>query len=176
MADEEKEVASAVPVPAPEGSEALEKVDEGPKRFVEKGPFVIHDTETGLYWMKKDSWQDKQKFLNWHEAKEYADRKNIRKIGKFADWRLPSTDEASTLYDEKLSNEGKGGSKLHIDPIFPEGSFKVQWTVSDTSTRRPRFDFTQGKEVYVDEYTFGSVRLCRRDPVKKDDRRIKRRK
>ena len=35
--------------------------DIGPKRFMEKGPLVILDTETDIYWLKKDSWQDKRK-------------------------------------------------------------------------------------------------------------------
>ena len=65
------------------------KVDEGPKRFVEKGPHVVLDTNTNVFWLKKDSWQDKGKFFNWHEAVEYSDRKNLRKIGGFDDWRLP---------------------------------------------------------------------------------------
>ncbi len=63
-------------------SQAPAKTDEGPKRFVEKGPHVIYDTQTGLFWLKKDSWQDKGKFFNWHEARDYADNKNMRKIGQ----------------------------------------------------------------------------------------------
>ncbi len=173
MTEEEKKSQSLEAVP--ENQEAVEKKDEGPKRFVEKGPWVIHDTKTGLYWLKKDSWQEKQKFFNWHESKEYAQMKNVRKIGGFNDWRMPSTDEATTLFDENLKNVAKGGDEIHIDPVFPEGSFKVQWTMADTSTKRPRFDFTQGKVVHADEYAFGSVRICRKDPVKKDDRRQRRR-
>ena len=85
------------------------KVDEGPKRFVEKGPHVLFDTKTNVFWLKKDSWQDKGKFFNWHEAIEYSDRKNLRKIGGFDDWRLPFFDEIKTLYDESHDNPGKGG-------------------------------------------------------------------
>ena len=61
--------------------------DTEPKRFVEESPQVILDTETNIYWLKKDSWQDKSKFFNWHEAKDYADTKNLRSIGGFDDWR-----------------------------------------------------------------------------------------
>jgi uncharacterized protein YdeI (YjbR/CyaY-like superfamily) len=81
-------------------NDSLAKVDEGPKRFVEKGPHVIHDTKTGIYWLKKDSWQDKGKFFNWHESCDYNDKKNLRKIGGFDDWRMPLFDEAKTLYDQ----------------------------------------------------------------------------
>jgi hypothetical protein len=134
---------------------------------VEKGPHVIYDTQTGLFWLKKDSWQDKAKFFNWHEARDYADNKNMRKIGGFDDWRLPSCDETKTLFDASKENPGKGGVALHIDTIFPEGAFKVGWLTGDTSTRRPRFDFVEGKEVSADEYAFGSVRLCRKDAIRR---------
>lgn len=150
------------------------KVDKGPKRFIEKGPHVIFDTKTGVYWLKKDSWQDKGKFFNWHESCDYNDKKNLRKIGGFDDWRMPLLEEAKTLYDEIYDHPGKGGVTLHIDPTFPEGAFKTEWLGGDTSTRRPRFDFSEGKEVFVDEYSFGSVRSCRKAQVQKFAARAKR--
>ena len=141
------------------------KVDDGPKRFVVKGPHVVLDTKTNIFWLKKDSWQDKGKFFNWHEATEFAERKNIRKTGGFDDWRLPNIEEATSLFDENFEVPGKGGTSLHFDPIFPEGAFKTGWIAGDTSTRRPRFDYSEGKVVSVEEYSFGSVRICRKDKV-----------
>ena len=168
----EDELKPAVPE-TPEGGQELAREEEGPKRFVERGPHVIHDTETGLFWMKKDSWQDRGKFFNWHESKDYADKKNVRKVGGFDDWRMPTSDEAATLYNPNLTNTAKGGDTIHIDPVFPEGAFKMEWTMADTSTRRPRYDYTQGKVVNVDEYAFGSVRLVRKDSGKRDDTRVR---
>jgi hypothetical protein len=159
--------------------EQIEKVeDEGPKRFISKGPFVVYDTETGISWMKKDSWQDKGKFFNWHESRDYADTKNIRKIGKFDDWRLPLPDEVQTLFLKEKEKEivGKGGVALFLDPVFPEGAFKTCWVAGDTSTKRPRFDFAEGKMLTVEEYSFGSVRLCRKDGVGKERRSLKQRR
>ena len=173
MADEE-ELKPVVSEPEKD-SQKIEKIDEGPKRFVEHGPLVILDTDTGLYWLKKDSWQDKGKFFNWHEGKDYAERKNVRQIGGFSDWRIPTVNEAATLYDENLTNVAKGGDTLHIDPIFPEGSFKVEWSISDTSTRRPRFNYVDGKVVYAEEYAFGSIRICRKDSIRKNDEQPRRR-
>lgn len=148
-------------------SQEIEKADEGPKRFVPQGPLVVLDTKTGLSWLKKDSWQDKGKFMNWHEAKDYAELKNVRSIGGFNDWRLPFPLEAEGLYDEQLENKGKSGETIHIDPIFPEGAFKTSWVTADTSTKRPRFDYAMGKMLNADEYAFGSVRVCRREPLRK---------
>lgn len=169
---EEEELKPAVRE-TPEGGQELVKEEEGPKRFVDKGPHVVQDTQTGLYWMKKDSWQDRGKFFNWHESRDYAEKKNVRKIGGFDDWRMPTTDEAATLYDPEQTNTAKGGDTIHIDPAFPEGAFKVEWTTADTSTRRPRYDYTQGKVVHVDEYAFGSVRLVRKESYKRDDPRAR---
>ncbi len=145
--------------------ETQEKSKE-PKRFEEKGPHVVFDTKTNLYWLKKDSWQDKGKFFNWHESVEYADKKNLRSIGGFNDWRLPSYDEAASLFDANSENPAKGGVNIHIDTVFPEGGFKTLWLTGDTSTRRPRFDYVQGKETHAEEYSFGAVRLCRKDKIR----------
>ena len=155
-------------------SQEIVKKDDGPKRFIEKGPMVVFDTKTGLFWMKKDSWQEKGKFMNWHEANDFAKLKNVRKIGGFDDWRLPVVTEIEGLYDGEFENIGKGGLPIHIDPIFPEGAFKTSWATADTSTRRPRFDFSLGKMMNVDEYSFGSVRVCRKEPLRKTGYRIQR--
>ena len=124
--------------------------------------------------MKKDSWQEKGRFMNWHEAIDFAELKNVRKIGGFNDWRMPVPMEVEGLFDETLVNKGKSGEIIHIDPIFPEGAFKTTWVTADTSTRRPRFDFAMGKMVNVDEYAFGSVRVCRKEPLRKSGYRTQR--
>ena len=157
-----------------EGSAEIVRQDEDPKRFVAKGPVVL-DSETDIYWMKKDSWQDKGKFLNWHESRDYADNKNMRSIGGFDDWRLPTGGEAKTLFLKEEENPGKGDVPLHIDKAFPEGAFKTCWLAGDTSTKRPRFDFVEGKILFAEEYAFGSVRLCRKGPLKKVQRKPQRR-
>ena len=156
-----------------QNTELTEKEQEQ-KRFVKKGPFVIYDTETGIYWMTKDSWQDKGKFFNWHESRDYADTKNLRKIGGFDDWRLPSRDEAATLFDKEKKNVAKGGQTIHIDPIFPEGAFKTMWLTGDTSTRRPRLDMSENKVGMAEEYAFGAIRPCRKDKVGKESQQRRR--
>jgi hypothetical protein len=145
--------------------------DTKPKRFVEKGPQVIYDTKTKVFWMKKDSWQDKGKFFNWHESRDYSDKKNMRKIGGYSDWRLPSIDEAASLYSEEFENKAKGGSTIHIDAVFPEGGFKNIWLMGDTSTRRPRYDYVEGQVTGADEYAFGATRLCRKESAVRDHTR-----
>jgi hypothetical protein len=60
---------------------------------------------------------------------------------------------------------------LHLDSVFPEGAFKTAWIAGDTSTRRPRFDYSEGKVVIAEEYSFGSVRICRKDQVIRDHTR-----
>lgn len=152
----------------------LTQQEQEQKRFVKKGPLVIYDTETGIYWMTKDSWQDKGKFFNWHESRDYAETKNLRKTGGFNDWRLPNRQEAETLFDEVKENVAKGGQTIHLDPIFPEGAFKTMWLMGDTSTRRPRFNLADNKLETIDEYSFGAIRPCRRDKVGKENQQKRR--
>jgi hypothetical protein len=164
--DTMRRVMSELSQPVGDKAAQLEKTGQAAsKRFQEKGPHVIFDAKTGIYWMKKDSWQDKGKFFNWHESRNYADTKNLRKIGGFADWRLPLKAEAEGLFDPEKQVVGKGGVILHLDPVFPEGAFRSCWLAGDTSTRRPRFDYEEGKVMSADEYGFGSVRLCRKGPT-----------
>jgi len=146
-----------------------EKVEaEAPGRFIEQGPHTILDTQTGIHWLKKDSWQDKGKFLNWHESRDYTETKNMRSVGGFTDWRLPTQDEAKTLFDASWENPGKGGVILHLPSAFPEGAFKTMWTTGDTSSRQPRLDLTEGKLRMVEEYSFGAARPCRKGPADKN--------
>ena len=166
---------SQVPEKQTQSADIEKAQEEGPKRFIGKGP-VVHDTETDIYWMKKDSWQDKGKFFNWHESRDYADFKNMRSIGGFNDWRLPTGDEAQTLFLKDEENVGKGGISLHLDKVFPEGAFKTSWLSGDTSTKRPRFDFIEGKMLWAEEYSFGSVRLCRKGAVPRTSGRQKSRR
>ena len=84
---------------------------------------------------------------------------------------MPTGDEAQTLFLKDEENVGKGGISLHLDKVFPEGAFKTSWLSGDTSTKRPRFDFIEGKMLWAEEYSFGSVRLCRKGPLPKASER-----
>ncbi|KMP10448.1 hypothetical protein UR09_06195 [Candidatus Nitromaritima sp. SCGC AAA799-A02] len=96
-------------------------------RFKDNGDGTITDTKNNLTWTREDSWQMDAKWVTWDEADDHA--RNLANI-KFAghnDWRLPSTVEAKTLYDPQMENKDKYGTRLYLDPVFPEGSLPTIW-------------------------------------------------
>lgn len=100
-------------------------------RFLAFGDGTILDQKTGLMWMEKDYWQRENKWVNWYTASEYAQRMNNKKFAGYADWRLPSPEEAQSLYDRRKRNVDKDGDKIYIDRMFPKGPGWSTWTSKD---------------------------------------------
>lgn len=100
-------------------------------RFLGFGDGTILDQKTGLMWMEKDYWQRENKWVNWYTATEYAQRMNNKKFAGYADWRLPSPEEAQSLYDRRKRNVDKDGDKIYIDRMFPKGPGWSTWTSKD---------------------------------------------
>lgn len=58
---------------------------------------TVEDTDTGLMWTAKDNGGP----IIWGEAKSYCS--NYRE-GGYTDWRMPTQDELTGLYDPKVTN------------------------------------------------------------------------
>ncbi len=98
------------------------------QRFSDYGDGTILDSKTGLMWMKKDYWLLEGRHLNWYKAKEFLQKVNHKKYFGYSDWRLPTPDEAITLYERRKRNRDKDGDYFFIDRIFPKGSGWSTWT------------------------------------------------
>jgi hypothetical protein len=61
------------------------------------------DPEKRLTWTKKDNGGD----VNWQKARSYC--QNLRLAG-YSDWRLPTIDELSDIYEPKIKIMGQLGS------------------------------------------------------------------
>ena len=96
-------------------------------RFIDNKDGTIKDTQTGLVWAREDSWQTEAKWLTWDEALEHAKYQWRMKLGGLVDWRLPSPEEAKSLYVCNESNLDKYGKEIHLDPIFPSGPQATFW-------------------------------------------------
>ena len=86
--------------------------------------------------------------VTWDEADEHV--RHLRDI-KFAghnDWRLPSQEEAATLYGADLENKDKYGNRLYLDPVFPEGALPTIW-IHEANT---------GEDGYILDLRNGEVR------------------
>ena len=69
------------------------------KRFIDNGNGTITDLETKLMWKQTDSYQDTSKWVNWYKAMEYLQELGIEKFASYDDWRMPTLEEAESLYD-----------------------------------------------------------------------------
>ena len=95
-------------------------------RFILAGEHTVIDTETRLMWMRTDSMNDMEKWVNYQESVDYVRNLCESKIAGFSDWRLPSREEMGTLFNESYSLKDKFKKKIHISDCFsPGGGFSV---------------------------------------------------
>jgi len=105
------------------------------QRFQDFGDGTILDAKTGLMWMKEDTWQREGKWVNWYTANEYAQRMNNKRFAGYSDWRLPTPEEAKTLYERRKRNTDKDGDKIYMDRMFPAGAGWSTWTNKEKSNK-----------------------------------------
>jgi hypothetical protein len=127
---------------------------------------TVYDSQTSLTWQAKDSRQDLEKDITWQEACDYAKEMNEKQFGGHSDWRIPSLQEALTLFkEEKLNKDFKGGD-IHIDAAFPPGSGNCTWTSSTRGEREAQIVFYLNGFAYwyekSDKTISHAVRLVRR--------------
>ena len=122
------------------------------KRFANLPDGTTLDRKTGLLWMTQDYWQVKAQWVNWYTAKEYAQRMNNKDFAGYRDWRLPTPEEAATLYDQRKRNEDKDGDKIYIDPLFPKGAGWSTWTSEEKQNKAVAVSFKdEGGRAYQDK-------------------------
>lgn len=89
---------------------------------------VITDKNRGLEWLPKDSYGDLGRWVNYQEALSYL----YTMIGVYAgghnDWRLPTKDEALSLYHEDLNQLDWEGERIHIHSVFVTKCSFYIWT------------------------------------------------
>ena len=135
-------------------------------RFLKRDDGTIYDSVTSVTWMANDSFLDLARDVSYSEAEAYVKETNKKKAGGYSDWRIPSIQEASSIFNkEKLNKDSKGGD-IFLDSVFPPGAANCTWISS-----------TRGKEAQIMFYANGcpywyekndktishAVRLIRRD-------------
>ena len=103
------------------------------KRFKDNGDKTITDTKTGLMWMKEDSYLHSGHWVNWFKSIQFIKQMNKEGFANEYDWRLPTIDQLTTLYEmDKMNSKVLGkGMNIHIDPIFAkEGSGSI-WSIDE---------------------------------------------
>jgi|TARA_B110000467_G_C18139804_1_gene378118 hypothetical protein len=127
---------------------------------------TIYDSKTSLTWKTQDSRQDLEKEITWQEAGDYAKEMNESQFGGHSDWRLPSLQEALSLYKEERLNKDFKGGDIHIDSAFPPGPGNCTWTSSIRGERESQIVFYLNGFAYwyekSDKTISHAVRLVRR--------------
>lgn len=121
----------AISAATPDGS--AQKTWSEDRRFLDNGDGTISDTQTGLMWVKKDSYLHTGRMMNWSEAFEYVRSLNENMYADYMDWRMPTLDELRTLYEADKTNSAQVGRemKIHIDPIFGKEGCGALWSSED---------------------------------------------
>ena len=136
------------------------------ERFIDNGDGSVSDRKTKLDWMKDDSYIIYQRFLIFSIAKKFVDKMNDEAFAGHSDWRIPSKEEAHSLYyrEKEKSIQDKYEMDLYIDPVFTEGCGYDTWT-SNTRGKITAYVFSfasgTGGHKEVDDTLDTSVRLVR---------------
>ncbi len=95
-------------------------------RFIDNGDGTVTDTEKNLMWNKTDSMQDMKKWVNYQDGADYARSLSEKNFAGFDNWRLPTRDEITTIYDKTWTIKDRFGKDIHIHECFaPGGGFSM---------------------------------------------------
>ena len=106
--------------------------------------------QQGLMWTQKDSHADLGKCLNWYQSYDYV--KNL-KTGGYNDWRMPTTWEMYSIYDDTIENvmawDHDPENPLHLHTLFADGAAYWYWSRDKQDTDltdccAPSFYFVTG--------------------------------
>ena len=135
-------------------------------RFMKGSDMTIYDTQSSLTWMANDSRLNLDREVSWDDAEAYAKEMNEQQFAGHSDWRVPSFQEASSLFDqEKLNKDFKNGD-IHLDPVFPPGASNCTWTCEVRGREAQIIFYLNGCPYWYDknDKTIShGVRLVRRD-------------
>jgi len=119
-------------------------------RFHDNPSGVISDSKSPRHWLPKDSYQDLGKWNNWHETASYVQIMRQVYAGGHSDWRLPTAEEALTLYDPENVGQDWEGTEIHLPKVFVPRGARYIWT-SEINDRGEalRIDLYDGSKEFV---------------------------
>ena len=134
-----------------EEEENVALVEEEVPAFVDNGDGTITDTRANLMWKKDDSFKEYGYGINWFEAQDYCEILNEKKFAGYDDWRLPSGEEAKSVFSFTQSNTDKDGAETHISDLFEPGGGHNTWTYEekpDYQQYAMKFSFVTGNDMW----------------------------
>ena len=154
-----------------EEEENVALVEEEVPSFVDNGDGTISDTRSNLMWKKDDSFKEFGYGINWFEAQDYCEMLNEKQFAGYDDWRLPSGEEAKSVFSFTQSNTDKDGAETHISELFEPGGGHNTWTYEekpDYQQYAQKFSFVTGNEMW--EHKDNEYSHCRvtRDVIQEE--------
>ena len=134
-----------------EEEENVALVEEEVPAFVDNGDGTVTDTRANLMWKKDDSFKEFGYGINWFEAQDYCEILNEKKFAGYDDWRLPSGEEAKSVFSFTQSNTDKDGAETHISDLFEPGGGHNTWTYEekpDYQQYAQKFSFITGNDMW----------------------------
>ncbi len=128
------------------------------KRFIDNGDGTVTDTEAGFMWKQTDGFQDDSIFHSWMKAYDYIRELNNVKFAGYLDWRMPTLEEAESIYDENTSIRDCDRFDIFIDPAFSPGGGYTTWTC----------DLRPHNGAIIFYYRYGHANVNNRDDPSKD--------
>jgi len=154
-----------------EEEENVALVEEEVPNFIDNGDGTISDTQANLMWKKDDSFKEYGYGINWFEAQDYCEMLNEKQFAGYDDWRLPSGEEAKSVFSFTQSNTDKDGAETHISELFQPGGGHNTWTYEekpDYEQYAQKFSFITGNDMW--EHKDNEYSHCRvtRDVIQED--------
>lgn len=154
-----------------EDEEDVAVVEEEVPAFVDNGDGTISDTYSNLMWKKDDSYKEYSYGITWFEAHDYCEMLNDKKFAGFDDWRLPSGEEAKSLFSFIQSNYDKAEAEIHVSELFEPGGGHNTWTYEekpDYQQYAQKFSYVTGNDMW--EHKDNEYSHCRvtRDVVQEE--------
>lgn len=97
-------------------------------RFHDNPNGVITDTKNQIGWLPKDSYLDLGCWRTWQAANAYALLMKQVYAGGYSDWRLPTKEEALSLFDPQTKLLDWDGEEIHIPTVFVSKCGNNIWT------------------------------------------------
>ena len=85
--------------------------------------------------------------------KSYIEKINAQSLGGHSNWRLPTQEEAWSLFDLNQSSKDKYGEDIYLDPVFKPGSAGTTWTADTKDSAALVIQYEDGGQVWPSQYS-----------------------
>ncbi|HAJ25808.1 MAG TPA: hypothetical protein DCG53_00930 [Syntrophus sp. (in: bacteria)] len=123
-------------------------------RFIAYDNGTVLDTKTNLMWAAKDNGSD----INWANAKSYCENYSG---GGYTDWRMPTKDELSGLYDanKSLPSACEPNAIIHVITDLLDLTGYWVWAFATGLSGNAGYGFNNGTQAWDPHYLGSCTRV-----------------